>query len=505
MRFDVPLPNLLHTSRPCRAAALVVALLIACDSPFGPFKPLGRGERVPVDRLIEDAISGGVDRSYSFDVAIGGEYVVFLKSLTGFITLGVIDPTTQFTQGSVFSTPGTTPLEENPSTNVPTPQGGVLLLRAHVIDGATGRFQFKIYPVNTAPEIAPRRFEFGDTIVGETINPLVDTDVFTAHGEAGQAVAAALQPLGSDPGGITLYVETETGQLLSFVPAAGEPLMTTGPIALSVSRDYRFVIRSTTIDAHPRHRGLYRVWSYLIHPAPEHVPPALSVNTEVRGERIDHPNDVDTFTFQDTVGAEFNAFLESSRPFMLQVLSPTNSGLAGRVDNDADTALFHHGTGPFQLTASGTHTIRIETGVLPWLVADTGAYRFILYRIDHRPELVPSAVQVGDTISGEAIQPAGDVDEFTAAATPGERLASWFRLSADPVPPSAYMSFEVLDPSTGELLGRVLTAAAGDFAQGAAFTVPTSGALQIRIGRIPGAEAAAAPYEFFLGPAPQVP
>jgi len=160
------------------------------------------------------------------------------------------------------------------------------------------------------------------------------------------------------------------------------------------------------------------------------------VNTEVRGERIDHPNDVDTFTFQDTVGAEFNAFLESSRPFMLQVLSPTNSGLAGRVDNDADTALFHHGTGPFQLTASGTHTIRIETGVLPWLVADTGAYRFILYRIDHRPELVPSAVQVGDTISGEAIQPAGDVDEFTAAATPGERLASWFRLSADPVPPS---------------------------------------------------------------------
>jgi len=145
------------------------------------------------------------------------------------------------------------------------------------------------------------------------------------------------------------------------------------------------------------------------------------------------------------------------------------------------------------------------TGALPWQVADTGAYRFILYKIDHRPERVPSVVQVGDTISGEAIEPAGDVDEFTAAATPGERLASWFRLSADPVPQSVYMSFEVLDLSTGALLGRVLPAAAGGFAQGAAFTVPTSGALQIRIGRIPGGEAAAAPYEFFLGPAPQVP
>ncbi len=91
--------------------------------------------------------------------------------------------------------------------------------------------------------------------------------------------------------------------------------------------------------------------------------------------------------------------------------------------------------------------------MLPWLVADTGAYRFILYRIDHRTD----------------------------------------------------MSFEVLDPTTGALLSRILTAAPGDFAQGGTFTVPTSGAVQIRIGRIPGAEAAAAPYEFVLGPAPHVP
>jgi len=482
-----------------RAGALAIGVLIACDSPLEPFRPLGQGERVPVDRLIEDAISGSVDRSYSFDVAIGGEYVVFLKSLTGFITLGVIDPTTQFTQASVFSTPGTTPLEENPSTNVPTPQGGVLLIRGHVIDGDTGRFQFKIYPVNTAPEIAPRRFEFGDTIVGETINPLVDTDVFTAYGEAGQAVAAALQPLGSDPGGITLYVETETGQLLSLVPAAGEPLMTTGPIPLSVSRDYRFVIRSTRIDAHPRHRGLYRVWSYLIHPAPEHVSLPLSVDTEVRGERIDHPNDVDEFTFQDTIGAEFTAFVEGSPPMMLSVLSSTNSIIAAGNDHDRDTTLLHHGTNPFQLTTVGTHTIRVLSDAPNWLMADTGAYRVILYRIDHRPESLSSVVQVGDTISGEAIYPGGDIDDFTVSATPGEQLTPWFRLSANPVPAFASISFEVFDPAIAAPLSQTSAAATGGFAQGATFTVPAGGSFQVRVGR---GGVARAPYEFFLSPPP---
>ncbi len=65
----------------------------------------------------------------------------------------------------------------------------------------------------------------------------------------------------------------------------------------------------------------------------------------MRGKRIDYPNDVDEFTLRDTVGAEFNAFLESSRPFMLLVVAPTNTTLGARVDHDADTALFHHGTG----------------------------------------------------------------------------------------------------------------------------------------------------------------
>jgi hypothetical protein len=106
--------------------------------------------------------------------------------------------------------------------------------------------------------------------------------------------------------------------------------------------------------------------------------------------------------------------------------------------------------------------------------------------------------QVGDTVVGEAIQPTGDIDEFTATATPGERLMAGFRLSADPVPPSDHLQFEVLDPAADTLLGRILSAAAGGFVQEVTFTVPASGSIKIRIGRFPSAEATAAPYEFYV-------
>src|SRR2546422_4556203 len=440
MRVAVPLPIRSHTSRAFRVAALIVAALIACDSPF---EPLGQGERVPLARVIEDAITGGVDRSYSFVADADGEYVVFLKSLEGFVGLAVRDSASPYTTASVYSQPGARPLDENPTPNFSTRLSGVQVIRVVSLSGPTARFQFMVFPINTAPEIAPSRFAFGDTVVGETIDPVVDADWFYVHGEANQVITALVEPLGvPDAGGVPLYVENPaTEQLLTLVPAAGgEALLTTGPVTLPATQDYRLVIRSTSVGSHLRHRGPYRFWSHVIHPAPEHVAAAVPVDVEIRGERIDHADDVDEFTFQDTVGAEFNAFLQSSRRFLLAVSSPSGSGMGGIVDSDADTALFSHGTGPFRLGETGTHVIRVS-GTPPWQVADTGAYRLMLYRIDHRPESVPSAVVVGDTVSGEAIYPPGDIDEVTAYAPPGERLTSRFRLSAPPVPQSVYMSF----------------------------------------------------------------
>ncbi len=492
----------LKTMWPTRAVALCLCLCLACDNPAEPpYHPQGQGELVPMNQLIEDAISGAVDRNYSFEVEAGGEYVVLLKSLHGFVGLTVLDPN-QNVLGTIGSAPNTTALEDNPSTNVPTHQAGVLRLQAQVFNGDTARFQFKIVAVNTAPETEPRQFVLGDTITGESIDPRYDTDIFTAHANAGQIFAAALQPLGSNHGGVTLYVETSSGQLQALVPAAAEPLMSTGPIPVSAAQDFRFVVRSTAVDNFIRHRGPYRVWTYVIDPAPEHVSPPLTPNIVVNSERIDKPNDIDDFTLADTVGAEFLVFFQAARHYFVHVRTPGGTligpGIGAQVD--ADTTLLHHTLGSIRLDSAGTYSVRVFGGFPgEWLVADTGAYRVLLRRLDRRPESAAASVQVGDTVRGEEIYPAGDIDEFTTTAAPGGRLTLWFHLTASAVPAGNAVTFEVIDVATGAVLVQTGAVTVDSFTP-VSFVVPASGSLKVRVGPSAGVQPARAPYEFFLSP-----
>jgi len=480
-----------------RAAALCLCLCIACDNPVAPFRPQGQGELVPVNQLIEDAISGGVHRLYTFEVTADGEYVVLLKSLHGFVGMSIADPQGGF--ATVGSAPGSTPLEDNPSRNVVTHQSGVLALESYVFNGDSGRFQFKIVSVHTPPEIVPSQFSVGGTISGETIDPRFDTDIFTAHGDSGQIIAAAVKPLGSDPGGITLYVETAAGQLAALVPADSEPLMSTGPISLLASGNYRFVVRSGG-NGPVRHRGPYRVWSYLINPAPEHSAVALVPNAALSSERIDQPNDIDQFTLVDTVGAEFLAFLQASRHFFMYVRAPggTLIGPSAGMQVDADTALLHHSLGSIRLDSAGTYSVRVFGGYPgEWLMADTGAYRVLLQRLDRRPESATASVVVGDTVTGEEIYPAGDIDEFTLSATPSALLKPWFRLAATPVPSYAAVVFEAVDPGTGAVLSQASVTATAGLTQGTPFTVPAGGTVRLRFGSAGGPRA---PYQFTIQP-----
>jgi hypothetical protein len=481
-----------------RAAGLVLVAFIACESPLEPFRPLGQGELVPVNRLIEDAISGGVDRNYSFNVDADGEYVVFLSSQAGFVFLGVFDPVTHYTLASVGSQPGDTPPERT-SSNVPTHEAGVLTLNAHVVGGGDAHFQFRIYRVNRAPEHSSASFVFGDTVNGETIDPAVDADVFTAHGDSGQIVTVAVQPLGPLAGGISLYSEGPTGEEAFLIVAApGEPLMTSLSGSLNMSGDSRLVVRGTDWQGHPRHRGPYRILSYVTDTAPEHGATSLAIQA-VRNERLDYPPDVDVFTFQDTVGAELILLAEGSATFMAGVESTPGLGIVSIVDRDADTTLMHHGTAAFRLTSAGPYRVSVRTANGPPMMADTGAYRVMLFRLNRAPESIPAAIQIGDTVSGEAILPAGDVDQFTVSATPGTQLSLRFRLTSAAVPSFSSVAFEVRDVATGATLSQSSVFMAAAFAQGSTFTVPAGGSLQIRVGQMDGGGSpGSAPYEFFL-------
>ncbi|HXE83191.1 MAG TPA: hypothetical protein VN513_07665 [Gemmatimonadales bacterium] len=488
-----------------RGAALLLGLFLSCDSPSGP---QGEGERVPIGQVIEDQITDSVDRHYSFESVPDGEYVVFLKSFEGFVVLTVEDSirVRSLCAAAVASSPA--PLEQNPTPSCQTPAGGVQLITVRSLAGRTARYQFKIFEVHRPPESADSRFTLGDTVTGEAIDPLVDADVFYTHGDSGQTIAAIVEPLGGiAAGALIMYVENPDSLMwLGYARDEGsKPLFTSGPLRLPKTQDYRFVVRGEATFDRARHLGPYRFWSYIVRPEPEHLSSAIVPNVELVGERIDYPNDVDEFTFQDTVGAEFNAFVESDRHFVIQVLAPgATEPMKGRVDADDDTTLFNHGLGPFQLTSTGTYKIQVKapTG-LPWAVADTGAYRFMLYRINYAPENAAVTVAVNDTISTESISPPGDVDEFMLVGNPGDHLVVWFRLRANPVPYGFYMALEVTD-STGALLGRAMAEQVREYVPGitATVTIPTSGFLRIRVSQFPGADVSSAPYEFYIANAP---
>ena len=71
-------------------------------------------------------------------------------------------------------------------------------------------------------------------------------------------------------------------------------------------------------------------------------------------------------------------------------------------------------------------------------------------------------------------------------------------MTATPIPFANPITFEVLDAATGTLLSETGASTAGSFTQGTTFTVPASGSLKIRVGRVTGTLVSRAPYQFFF-------
>src|SRR5438034_10368824 len=168
----------------------------------------------------------------------------------------------------------------------------------------------------------------------------------------------------------------------------------------------------------------------------------MPLAAEVRGETIDPAGDVDEFTLAAPVGAEYNAFVQAPRAVQLEVAPVSGPVLAVATSSGADTALFTHATGRFQVSAAGTYLVRVA-GTAPSQIADTGAYRLFLYPIDRRPEHVSAAITAGDTISGEAIDLPGDIDEFTFSGVAGEEFNAF--LQAQNGSPETHLQLDVLD------------------------------------------------------------
>jgi hypothetical protein len=429
-------------------------------------------------------VSAGDSLKYSFVAGQDGEYAVFLAAPEGSVGLVVVDSTNSRFILAMAAGPTTGSLMTHASLNIPAKRGTVFLVTLYASGQQEASFQFLVYAVNAAPERRAAQFTIGDTVAGEDIDPLVDVDTFTAAGQAGSDIVLVIQPLGAaGTGSLVLLVADPAGSFIGYSAndAGGPSLHTSGRVRLFSTGTYLFSVGGSSGSVFtPRYQGPYRFWSYAINPAPEHRSATLPVGAVVSGERIDRAGDIDEFTFPAAAGASYNAFVQASHAVQLEIVPDSGPALAAAVSDPADTALFGVATGRVTLSRSGTYRVRVS-GTTPSSIADTGAYRFLLYAIDPRPEHISATIAAGDSISGESIDVPGDVDEFPVPGAPGEEGNVFFQALNDS--PLAPLRLDVVNDS-GRVLSSVLSSSADtnliqQFT--GRFAIPATGSLRLRV------------------------
>ena len=153
----------------------------------------------------------------------------------------------------------------------------------------------------------------------------------------------------------------------------------------------------------------------------------ISLGDTISG-RIETPGDVEEFTFGGQAGQEVAVFLQglsgSSNDWYDLFLLDRAGNELGRATsrghhNTLTDGAASQSTGRITLPETATYTIRVQGRNS---TTHSGPYRFFPHLVDRAPESVNPAITLGDTISGEAIFPPSDIDEFTFQADAGQEV-----------------------------------------------------------------------------------
>lgn len=376
-----------------------------------------------------------------------------------------------------------------------------------------GGFRLWLYKFGFGPEIAPDTIQIGDTISTEALDPPGDMDVFWFYGRRGDHINIALQGEATPEAGEFVVQFGDPGQIpTEFVvsPLHTDSLGTYESNRIDLTRTGWY---SLNISGFNNARGVWEQGAYRFAittrgTAPEHVSAALVPGDSVTGESIDYPGDWDEFTITGTPG-QFLAIVARTdtvnRYPTLEVFdSSTGVNIASVVPLYVDRA-----TAVFSLPASGQLQLAIYQPRSPSQVGGAydfmHPYQFVVVPVNPAPENVPATVTLGDTVRGEAIFPATDIDEFQGVGTPGQTLAPWYRLTANVIPPGTEISLQIVDPGTGAVLtggNFALVGPSTDFFSPGQFQVPASGNYLVVVANYSLGELATAPYEFFIASSP---
>jgi hypothetical protein len=369
--------------------------------------------------------------------------------------------------------------------------------------GVVGGYRVWLYKFKFGPEIAPDTIAIGDTISSEALDPPGDVDQFAFFGKAGDHLSVAFQGLGLPGNGGFMAMITGPADppiWFFYCPMQSDSLGACQSNRLDLNRTgwYRLAITGASSPTQPSEVGPYRVALTRWNTAPEHVGSALSPGDSVTAEALDYLWDWDEFTITGSPGQTLAVISRTpsgtGSSYVLVFDSTTGDTLAKGYPQSFDTP-----TPRFTLPANGHAELAVySTGFV-------GAYQFTVVPVNPAPENVPATFTVGDTVRGEAIFPATDLDEFSATAAPGATLEPWYRLTANPVPAGGLITLQIIDPATGAVLagsGMSLFAASPTFATPGQFTVPASGQFVVRMRAYYDNDMSTAPYEFYVATVP---
>lgn len=280
---------------------------------------------------------------------------------------------------------------------------------------ATGRYRFELYPVDRRPE-TPGQPALDAPAFSGAIDRPGDVDEFPLAGRQGQLVVLHISSTGSSNGALRAELMGLDGSLLAGAQTGYDAPASEGySLRAELPATGTYTLRVRNSDFQPMAYGPYAVESYTVNPLPEHVPATIQYGQTVTGESIDRPGDLDVFTLQGDPSRQVNIFL--GRPDPLDELDL-------RVVKAGDTGPVWIFSFAGAMTLDGTSTGRATLDPVPYqLMVDannsslnpstTGPYALRVFPIDPRPEGRAQAYVLGDTVSGEPLYPAGDIDSYT--------------------------------------------------------------------------------------------
>jgi hypothetical protein len=379
---------------------------------------------------------GDVDE-FGFTAPAGGMVAISVKAQNGgqILAVAVVDSATdaQVAAGVAYGAADFTDIiraDVGP---------GRWLLRVRLdASSVTGPYTLTVYPVNPHPEqgdsvLTPGVWAHGD------MSPYYDVDDFLFDGVAGQEVNLFGQVV--DGGGGSYKLRLRGPGPVQGPWMVEEPVETHFPGATGIVRlpaTGRYRVRMMSHPAFPAGAHPYRLMVYPIVRTPEGVPAALVSGQTIR-EPLQMPEDVDEYTFTAAAGELLRLNFVSENPHENPVVEVHETGTGERL-NVRFTRFAAPRAGTYRVTVS-----RPSLTLQP--VPEPLYYRMELVRIDPAPEGVPAAIALGDTVA-EALDPAGDVDEYTLSGTSGTEVVV---LAEAP----AYASVDLHRADTGERLARV--------------------------------------------------